>query len=202
VSRVVYLPPRPKPQNVRSSPARLWSRLRRVAVPWRSAAAAEDKSRSIYPLTAGGATRAGGPPRAGTLRIGSRGSVGQSIIEVSGELVLRTRDPLAAAVEEALEDDCEEILLDLSGLVAIDHAGLETILVSHLRASDERKPLLIVPGPPAVQCVLEAVQGPFSFAARAGNQLPARPRSRGRRAALRSSGPAHGDARSDRVPRA
>lgn len=114
----------------------------------------------------------------GRLGVRHRCDSGQHILEVRGELSMRTREPLAEALDEALEDDCEQIVLDLSDLDAIDLAGLDTILVAHLRAGDELKPLVIVPGPPQVQRVLDGAQAPFAYApARTGTAA----RSRGRR---------------------
>jgi anti-anti-sigma factor len=154
----------------------------------------------VYPLTANGAAGALVPWVPGTLHIRSRRSRDQRIVELAGELNLRTRDPLADVLEEAREGDAGQIVLDLSDLVAIDHAGLDTILTAHLRASDELKLFLIVPGPPAVQRVLDRVQGPFTYATRRGYPSSARARSRGRRAGL-SARPGAGVARPHGVRR-
>jgi anti-anti-sigma factor len=131
--------------------------------------------RSIAPGVARPAPIGAAPGRLG---VRHRCDCGQHIVELCGELSMRTREPLVEALEEALEDDCEQIVLDLSDLDAIDLAGLDTLLVAHMRAGDELKPLVIVPGPPQVQRVLDAAQAPFAYApARTG---PAA-RSRGRR---------------------
>jgi hypothetical protein len=47
--------------------------------------------------------------------------------------------------------------------VAIDRDAVLTILLAHLRASDQRTQLLIIPGRPAVQDALAAIQGPFKY---------------------------------------
>ena len=54
-------------------------------------------------------------------------------------------------------------MLDLSGLEHVDRVGVHTILLAHLRASDQQRALLIVPGPSAVQDVFDAVDGPFDY---------------------------------------
>jgi anti-anti-sigma factor len=86
------------------------------------------------------------------------------VIELCGELKLETAAPLGAALGEALEDDAEKIVLDLSRLESIDRSGLHAILLAHLRASDQLKQFVIVPGPTAVQEVFNAIEGPFSYA--------------------------------------
>jgi hypothetical protein len=102
---------------------------------------------------------------------------------------VRTRAPLVEALEDALADDAERIVLDLTALDSIDHPGLDAILTAHLRASDELKVLLIVPGPPRVQWVFDGIQGPFLYAARHGRRAAGH-RPRGRRTS-------HGGARPD-----
>jgi anti-anti-sigma factor len=90
------------------------------------------------------------------------------VVELSGVLDPARTQALAAVLEEALETDAGRIVLDLSNLEAIDRAGVYAILLVHLRAADQLKPLLIVPGPPAVQRVFDAVQGPFSYSGSSG----------------------------------
>jgi anti-anti-sigma factor len=85
------------------------------------------------------------------------------VVELSGVLNRATIQALATVLEEALETDAGRIVLDLSELEAIDRAGVYTILLAHLRAADQLRQLLIVPGPPVVQHVFDAVQGPFSY---------------------------------------
>jgi anti-anti-sigma factor len=174
VSGVVYLPPRPKKQRMRSALASLRSVIRGSALVrgrwWRAVAAADPPSsdrdpRRVQPITADGARAVRDRLARGTLGLNRRRAHGQHILELSGELSLRTRDPLARALEQALEDDCEEIILDLGDLDTVDRAGLHTILVAHMRASDELKPLVLVPGPPEVQRVLDAAAVPFTYTA-------------------------------------
>jgi anti-anti-sigma factor len=86
------------------------------------------------------------------------------VIELSGELELETGAPVGAALGKALEDDAERIVLDLSRLESIDRSGLHAILLAHLRASDQLKQFVIVPGPTAVQDAFDTIEGPFSYA--------------------------------------
>ena len=193
MSRVVYLPRRPMKRSIRSLLARLRSTIR---PPRRRRPAATDpdprlpQQCAVYPISANGVTGTCGAPAPGTLEISCRRSRGRHIIELSGELTVRTRDPLGEALEDALEDSSKQIVLDLSSLTAIDHAGLSTILTAHMRAGDELEALVVVPGPWAVQRVLEDAECPFSYAPSAptasgpGNRAGGATRSRGRRTGL------------------
>jgi anti-anti-sigma factor len=100
------------------------------------------------------------------LDIQLRRSPEELVIEIAGELSDAMCGPLAEALERALEGRELAVVLDLSRLEVIHLAGVHTILTAHLRASDERKELLIVPGPPAVQRLFDAIEGPFRYAAR------------------------------------
>jgi anti-anti-sigma regulatory factor len=85
-------------------------------------------------------------------------------IELSGELT-RTRVPaLVQALETALDRGAAEVVLDLSHVERIDRACVHTILVAHLRASDQLQQLVIVPGSSSVRAALEGVEGPFQYA--------------------------------------
>jgi anti-anti-sigma factor len=101
---------------------------------------------------------------AGTLSVSNRRFRDKYIIELRGELKLETGARLGEAIAGALEDDAELIVLDLSRLESIDRSGVHAILLAHLRASDQLKQLVIVPGPAAVQEVFDSIEGPFSYA--------------------------------------
>jgi anti-anti-sigma factor len=105
--------------------------------------------------------------RTGALEIRTHRSGRACSIEVLGALNQITHVLLAEVLEQALERDADTIVVDLTGLEAIDHAGIRVILIAHERASDQQKRLLIVPSPDAVQRVLDAVHGPFSYTSRA-----------------------------------
>jgi ABC-type transporter Mla MlaB component len=97
------------------------------------------------------------------LGIEARRSRAEWRLVLTGELTRRTADPLADVLEAALEAQAERIVLDLSALERIDHVGVHTILLAHLRSSDQQHALLIVPGPGAVQGMFDAVEGPFDY---------------------------------------
>jgi anti-anti-sigma factor len=178
VSGVIFLPPRPKRRHIYLVVSRLRSALRRGPTPWRRA---PNDARVAADL---------GRPAQGELRVRRRHRHrhrdGRYTIAVSGALNASTRDRLVEGLEDALEDDAGEIVLDLSALEAIDHPGLGTILTAHLRASDELKLLVIVPGPEPVQRVIDAVQGPFLYVSRRGDRTRTRARSRFARAGVPS----------------
>jgi anti-anti-sigma factor len=185
---LAYLPPRPKQQPIRRVLARLRSVVLRKPVPGCRSSAPDSPAPGrmpcgVHPIGAAGASRSGDGAAPGTLRIHSRRARDQHLIELSGELNVRTRGPVEDAIERALEENSTGIVLDLSGVVAIDYAGLGTVLTAHLRASDELKPLVIVPGPPAVQRVFGDAQVPFTYVAGRGNRGAGAARARGRRAA-------------------
>jgi anti-anti-sigma factor len=99
------------------------------------------------------------------LDIQLRRSPEKLVIQISGELSDAMCRPLAEALERALAGREPAMVLDLSRLDVIHLTGVHTILTAHLRASDERKEFLIVPGPPAVQRLFDAIDGPFRYAA-------------------------------------
>jgi len=191
VSGVVYLPRRPRRRSIRS----LLARLRSALKPLRRAAVAESVPRALalcraLPI-ATGATRCDRPAQApGSLHLSSRRSGQQYVVELSGELTERTLHPLGEALEDALEDHSNQIVLDVSRLAAIDRAGLGTILTALMRAEAELKPFVIVPGPRAVQRVFDDAEGPFSYVPGRGGHTGAIARSRDRRAG-RSARPGH-----------
>ncbi len=165
MSRVVFLPPQPEQRHNRSVLARLRSLLRRAPTP------------------ACGADSGVGPVR-GELSVRRRRyHAARSIVEAAGTLDVRTRGSLVQALEEALEEDGAEIVLDLGDLETIDHAGLDAVLTAHQRASDQLKPLVIVPGPAPVQRVFDDARVPFLYASEQVGRA-ARRRSRGRRTVL------------------
>jgi anti-anti-sigma factor len=101
------------------------------------------------------------------LDIQLRCSPEQLVIQIAGELSDAMCGPLAEALERALDGREPAVILDLSRLEVMHLTGVHTILTAHLRASDERKEFLIVRGPPAVQRLFDAIDGPFRYATRA-----------------------------------
>jgi anti-anti-sigma factor len=154
---------------------------RRGLTAWRGRTAPDPapqprRAGGLYPIAGTGASTGRGRPGPGELGLRCRRSPGRNIVELSGTLHGRTRDELAEALEEALEDEAGAIVLDLHELESIDHAGLDTVLTAHLRAGDELKVLVVVPGPERVQRVLDDAQAPFVYASAPGGRT--RPRRR------------------------
>ena len=58
-----------------------------------------------------------------SLRLEARRSRAEWRLELTGELTRRTADPLADALEAALEDQAERVVLDLSGLDYVERLG-------------------------------------------------------------------------------
>jgi anti-anti-sigma factor len=85
------------------------------------------------------------------------------VIRLSGQLDRGTNERLSEVLSSALEGAAQRIVLDLSQLRVIDVWGLHPILTAHLRASDQHKQLLIVPGSDAVQRVLDSIHAPFDY---------------------------------------
>lgn len=184
MSGVVHLPPRSKQQRIRFALVR----LRSVLTHWVPRLKAPDSHApdrelgGVHPITPSAASTALFRSAGGTLGVSSRRAHEQHIIQLRGALSGRTRDPLTDALEDALEDGSKLIVLDLRGLHSIDMAGLDTILTAHLRAGDELKCLVIVPGSPQIQRVLDASQGPFLYTSEPRKPAVAGARARRRRA--------------------
>ena len=146
------------------------------------------KRRHIRPLVARlrSAWRAGTTSPIGVeqLRIRCRRSRDRHIVEASGTLNAHTRAGLTDALEIALESDAGQIVLDLGGLASIDHSGLDTVLTAHLRAGDDRRTLVIIPGPDQVQRVFDDARAPFLYASPKPAGMSGRARTRSRRAWL------------------
>jgi len=121
-------------------------------------------------------TRKRHPSHAATHRTGANATAGDElrlrttsygdrwIVELAGRLDDSRCDLLGEALEQAIDAAVEEIVLDLTEVVAIDRAAVRAILLAHLRASDQRAQLVIVPGRRSVQEALEAIEGPFMYA--------------------------------------
>lgn len=97
------------------------------------------------------------------LDINTRSSADGLVIELSGELRDAMCGSLAEVLERALEGREQVFVLDLSKLEAIEQSGVRTILLAHLRATDDRRDFLLVRGPRAVQRAFDIVDGPFRY---------------------------------------
>jgi anti-anti-sigma factor len=98
------------------------------------------------------------------LQLRTRSYGGERIVELAGPLDHASCDLLAETLEQAIDAGVGTIVLDLVGVVRIDRAAVLTILLAHLRVSDQQAQLLIIPGTTAVREALQAIQGPFTYA--------------------------------------
>ncbi len=106
-----------------------------------------------------------GPPAVpGPLAIRARRIGSVCVVALGGVLDVATCLLLADALDWTLEQNTHQTVLDLGDLESIDHAGVHTILTAHLRSADRLEEFLIIPGPEAVQSMLDAVNGPFEYA--------------------------------------
>jgi anti-anti-sigma factor len=108
----------------------------------------------------------GSPPRTSERDavVRTRRSLETYRLELSGELTRARAPALVQALEKALELGAPEVVLDLTQVERIDQACVQTILLAHLRASDQLQQLVIVPGRHSVRSALEAIAGPFQYA--------------------------------------
>jgi anti-anti-sigma regulatory factor len=74
-----------------------------------------------------------------------------------------TCDRLLETVELALEHGPQRLVLDLRGVLSIEHSGVRALLISHLRASDQRTQLRLALGSAAIQQVIDAHDCPFAY---------------------------------------
>lgn len=97
------------------------------------------------------------------------------MVTLTGVLDLANCRPLADTLDWALEQDSHRTVLDLSGVGLVDRAGVHTILVAYLRASDQRDEFAIIRGPEPVQRVIDSIDGPFEYTTRASLPSSAAP---------------------------
>jgi anti-sigma B factor antagonist len=81
------------------------------------------------------------------MEIRSSRSEGTARLELHGELDIGTAPELDRAVDEALEDGCKEVVLDLGPTTLLDSSGLGA-LVRAAREVDARKARMAVVSPP------------------------------------------------------
>jgi anti-anti-sigma factor len=104
------------------------------------------------------------PSRSPTrLRIDTYHCGDETVVTLAGVLGTGDCEPIADALDWALESPEASILLDLGRLESLSRAGVHTILLACLRAEDQGQDLLIVPAPPALQQVIDLVNGPFRY---------------------------------------
>ncbi|HET6869307.1 MAG TPA: STAS domain-containing protein [Solirubrobacteraceae bacterium] len=77
------------------------------------------------------------------------------VVALAGELDLPVAPLVQDALERALHEPAERLIIDLSGLTFIDSSGLYTLLQADKRCREAGRELSIRPGPPNVQKVFE-----------------------------------------------
>jgi anti-sigma B factor antagonist len=81
------------------------------------------------------------------MEIRSSRQEGTTRLELHGELDIGTAPKLGEAVEQALDDGCREVVLDLGPTTLLDSSGLGA-LVRAAREVDARKARMAVVSPP------------------------------------------------------
>ena len=81
------------------------------------------------------------------MEIRSRRSEGRAHLELHGELDIGATPELDRAVDEALDDGCREVVLDLGPTTLLDSAGLGA-LIRAAREVDARRASMAVVSPP------------------------------------------------------
>lgn len=76
-------------------------------------------------------------------------------IALEGELDLAHQAATSDAVARVLDRRLPCLVLDLSRLSFIDSCGIHVLISAHKRGAEQGTQLVIIPGPPAVQRVLE-----------------------------------------------
>jgi anti-sigma B factor antagonist len=101
-----------------------------------------------------------------------------SVLEVHGALRVPLRSDLRARVEGVLGRGCRRILLDLSGLLAIDASGIGELIQAYNTTMSEGGVLRIVGANRRVRRLLE-ISGVFELLTRGAMGEQARDASRG-----------------------
>ncbi len=140
------------PQPSRAIIARLRGSLPRPSLPWRDSTRGPQQTRVIALGTLG----------IRTSRVGNTCS-----LRLSGQLNQKTSQSLNEVLAQSLEHDTHATVLDLSYLVLIDYAGVHTILTVYLPTTNQRNQSVMIPAPPAVQRVIDAIRGPLRYTTRA-----------------------------------
>jgi anti-anti-sigma factor len=81
------------------------------------------------------------------MEIRSRRTEGTAHLELCGDLDIGTAPKLERAVDEALDDGCRELVLDLGPTTLLDSAGLGA-LIRAAREVDARRGTMAVVSPP------------------------------------------------------
>ncbi len=140
------------PQPGRAIIARLRGSLPRPSLPWPDATRGPQQTRVL----------ALGSLDMHTSRVGDTRT-----LRLSGQLNQKTSEPLTKVLAQTPAHNTHASVLDLSYLVLIDHARVQTILTAFLRTANQRDQLLMIPAPAAVHRLIDAIRGPFRYTTRA-----------------------------------
>lgn len=90
---------------------------------------------------------------------------GETTIAVAGEIDLATAPEVSEALNRAIREGSQLVLLDLSEATFLDSSGLRVILSANSEASRAEVTFEVVPGPPSVQRSFEVagVAGHLNF---------------------------------------
>jgi anti-sigma B factor antagonist len=83
-------------------------------------------------------------PPSSTLEINSLAQGTTHIVAVAGDLDLSSVEAVRGAIDEALAERPETVLLDLSGLVFCDSTGIHLVVAGHKRATERGVRFIVV----------------------------------------------------------
>jgi anti-sigma B factor antagonist len=96
------------------------------------------------------------PP--GNLQVTSRTQGSTHVLSVSGQIDVATVDALAGKIREAIAEEPETVVVDLSAVGFFGSGGLNTLLEADGRARASGCRLVVVPGTGVVRRLLERTQ--------------------------------------------
>jgi anti-sigma B factor antagonist len=80
---------------------------------------------------------------------------GWTVLAVSGEIDIATASVLDEAIEKALSDDANRLVIDLEAVSFMDSTGLRTLIVAHRRLEADGGRMIVVPGSGPIRRLLE-----------------------------------------------
>ena len=71
---------------------------------------------------------------------------GSAVLRLEGEVDIATVDQLDEAIQEAVDDEAETVVVDLSGLSFMDSTGLRSVLSGHEMVRAKKRSFIVVSG--------------------------------------------------------
>jgi anti-anti-sigma factor len=96
------------------------------------------------------------PP--GNLQVTSRAQGSTHVLSVSGQIDVATVDALAGKIREAIAEEPETVVVDLSAVAFFGSGGLNTLLEADGRARASGCRLVVVPGTGVVRRLFDRTQ--------------------------------------------